>query len=83
MTEYSNENSGAMFKNETDNEKAPAYKGKVNVEGTDYQIAAWIRTSKAGQKFMSLKVQPMNANGSAKPVAKSSGFADLDDSIPF
>ncbi len=80
--EYDNTNSGAMFKNETDNEKAPNYKGKLNVDGTEMQIAAWIRTSKAGVKFMSLKVQPLNPNV-AKPVAKSAGFADLDDSIPF
>lgn len=81
--EYDNTNSGAMFKNETDNDKAPAYKGKLNVDGTEMQIAAWIRTSKAGVKFMSLKVQPLNPNGSAKPVAKAAGFADLDDNLPF
>jgi len=53
---YDNTNSGVLFKNESDNEKAPAYKGKINVDGKDYELAAWIREGKNG-KFMSLKVQ--------------------------
>ena len=40
--EYDNTNSGVLFKNESDNEKAPAYKGKLNVDGTEYQLAAGI-----------------------------------------
>jgi len=53
---YDNTNSGVLFKNESENEKAPAYKGKINVDGKDYELAAWIREGKNG-KFMSLKVQ--------------------------
>lgn len=74
--EYDNTNTGVLFKNESDNEKAPNYKGKVNVDGREYQLAAWIRTAKSGSKFMSLKLSEMNENGSVKPVPK-----DLD--IPF
>jgi hypothetical protein len=54
--QYDNTNSGVLFKNESENEKAPAYKGKINVDGKEYELAAWIREGKKG-KFMSLKVQ--------------------------
>lgn len=57
MAEYDNTNSGVLFKNDkATSEKAPAYKGKINVDGKDYELAAWIKEGKSG-KFMSLKVQ--------------------------
>jgi uncharacterized protein (DUF736 family) len=82
MMEYSNENTGALFKNETDNEKAPQYKGKINVDGTEYQIAAWLKTSKAGTKFMSLKVQPAMSQGVVKAAPKQT-IETLDSDVPF
>lgn len=47
-------NTGAIFKN--DNKKAdnhPDYKGKVNVNGKEMEVALWIKTSAKGIKFMS------------------------------
>ncbi len=38
--EYDNTNSGVLFKNESDNEKAPAYKGKLNVDGKCLPVLA-------------------------------------------
>jgi len=35
------ENSGNLFKNDSDNPKAPSYKGLVNIEGVGYQLALW------------------------------------------
>lgn len=85
--EYSNENSGVLFKNDkATNEKAPQYTGKINVNGTDYRLAAWVKEGKKG-KFMSLKVSELNANGSAKPEPKpkqeNNFFDDISDDIPF
>ena len=74
--EYDNTNTGVLFKNESDNEKAPAYKGKINVDGKEYELAAWIREGKKG-KFMSLKVQEPREK---KPVKD---FADIVDDVPF
>ena len=34
-------NSGNLFKNDSDNPKAPAYKGLVNVNGEGYDLALW------------------------------------------
>ena len=57
--EYDNTNTGVLFRNETANEenKQPYMTGKLNVEGKDMQIAGWMRESKTGKKFLSLKVQ--------------------------
>lgn len=79
MTEYSNENTGVLFKNESDNEKAPNYKGKINVDGKEYELAAWVREAKSGKgKFMSLKVQePKQKKAPQKEIA------DMEDDVPW
>ena len=79
MSDYDDTNRGALFKNKSDNEKAPAYKGKVNVAGKDYELSAWIQTSKAGTTYMSLSVQePWKAED---PVPGSNDIEE--DDIPF
>jgi hypothetical protein len=82
--EYDNTNSGALFKNDKKgNEKAPDYAGKINIDGREMRLAAWVREGKAG-KFMSLKVSELTQKQEVKPAAKASDvFADLDDTIPF
>jgi hypothetical protein len=81
--EYSNENSGVLFKNDkATNEKAPQYTGKINVNGTDYRLAAWIKEGKKG-KFMSLKVSELNDSAPAKPKVQQAGFEDISDDVPF
>ena len=80
---YDNTNSGVLFKNESQNEKAPNYKGKINVDGKEYELAAWIRESKTGSKFMSLKVQePFKKEEKPKPT-KQEFMAGLDDDVPW
>ncbi len=80
MTEYDNTNSGALFKNDKgDNPNRPDYRGSLDVNGTDHWISAWLKTSKKGQKFMSLSVSVKEANKSPNP----GGSGDFDDSIPF
>ena len=60
MAEYDNTNTGALFQNDQgDNPKRPQWKGKLNVNGTDYWVSGWERTSKGGQDFLSLKVEPV------------------------
>ena len=48
-------NTGAIFKN--DNKKSenhPDYKGKVNVNGKEMEVALWMKTSAKGVKFFSV-----------------------------
>ncbi len=78
--DYDNTNSGVLFKNETDNEKAPMYKGKINVDGKEYELAAWLREAKSGKgKFLSLKVQEPRQ----KQAQKSVTFDDIESDVPF
>lgn len=54
--QYDNEGKGVLFKNDQKgNEKAPWYKGKIQIQGRTYELAAWVRESKKdGSKFLSL-----------------------------
>lgn len=69
MSEYDNNNSGVLFKNEKEEgSKQPDYKGTAEVNGKQLEIAAWIRVSKTGKKFMSLKFQePRQKKDAPKP----------------
>jgi uncharacterized protein (DUF736 family) len=83
---YDNSNSGALFKNDDkSNERHPDYKGSLNVNGVDFWISSWLKTSKAGAKYMSLSVTPKNANNTRAPVQSKSAPAaeEFDDTVPF
>jgi uncharacterized protein (DUF736 family) len=57
--EYNNENRGSLFKNEKkEEEKHPDMKGSLNVNGVEYWISGWKKTSKAGTGFISLSIRP-------------------------
>ncbi len=56
MSNYDNTNKGVLFTNDQKgNEKAPNYKGKLNVNGKEYDIAGWVRQGKNGN-FLSLTI---------------------------
>ena len=77
MSEYSNENSGALFKNDKkEQENHSDYNGTLNAGGTEYWINGWIKKSKAGKSYMSLSVK--QKNHPAAPV--DDGF---DSEVPF
>ena len=50
-------NTGALFSNAENKktDKHPDYTGKVMVENKEMNISAWLNTSKAGKKYLSLK----------------------------
>ena len=78
--EYDNTNTGVLFRNETANEenKQPYMTGKINVEGKDMQIAGWMKESKTGKKFLSLRVQePRVQDSSASDNVSSTGDMPL------
>lgn len=52
--EYDDSNRFVLFKQDKgDNPNRPDYTGNVNVEGKEYRLAAWIRESKNGLKYLS------------------------------
>ena len=77
--EYDNTNTGVLFRNETSTpeNKQPYMTGKLNVEGKDLQLAGWMKESKSGKKFLSLKVQEPRA----REVVEDSNTSITD--IPF
>ena len=80
MTEYDNTNRGVLFKEfDKKSESHPDYTGRINVDGVEKRLAAWIKEGKAG-KFMSLSVSefraPQTGGGETEP-------DDLDDEVPF
>lgn len=81
MSDFDNTNRGVLFKNDKKgNNNAPDYKGKINVDGVDKELAAWLKVSKNGSKYMSLSVQdPYQAQQVVQPVEQ----APLDEGIPF
>ena len=84
---YDNTNSGALFKNaDKQSDNHPDYRGQINVDGKEFWLSAWLKTSKKGEKYMSLSVKPKMANehkgAPANPPARRADH-DFDDPIPF
>ena len=49
-------NTGAIFKNEKKADTHPDYKGTINVEGKDKEIALWVKQSAKGINYFSVKI---------------------------
>ena len=83
--DYDNTNRGALFKNDDkQSDKHPDYKGSINIDGVEYWLSSWIKTSKQGNKFMSLSVQPKQAVKPAKQAPKQIQQDDpFDDGDPL
>lgn len=72
---YDNTDRGALFRNDRREGNQPEYTGKINVGGTEYRLAAWVRESNAGRKYFSLAV--------SFPDKPKEPEQDFDDDIPF
>ena len=73
--QYDNTNTCAIFKNDQKEGSQPDYRGNLNVEGKDYEIALWVKESKAGKKFFSGKIQ--------EPRKQSKPKQEDDSDLPF
>jgi hypothetical protein len=77
--EYDNTNAGAIFKNETATGNQPTYRGKINVDGIDKQIAMWVKQTKDGKSFFSVKIsEPYQAE-----LPTTQAPSELKDDLPF
>lgn len=95
--QFDNTNRGVLWKNDRKTkDNQPDYTGKINVDGRDLKLAAWIKDGDNG-KYMSLSVseqqdaaqQPSRSSSvqgfrpaARTPAPASKGDLD-DDSIPF
>jgi hypothetical protein len=84
MTDYDNRNRGALFRNDDkdpNDDKERDYSGTLDVEGTEYWLSGWVRTSKkSGKKYLSLSVKPKQDK---PPAGKKSRAEDFEDEIAF
>jgi len=72
-------NTGAIFKNDKKtSENQPDYKGKVNVNGADMEVALWLKESKSGTKYFSATFQEPYVKPEARVVTD-----EQDDDLPF
>ena len=80
--EYDNNNTGVLFRNETatPENKQPYMTGKCEVNGKDMQVAGWMKESKAGKKFLSLKFQEPQTK---EAVASSDSSTSTTGDVPF
>ena len=49
-------NSGAIFKNDKKSENHPDYRGTINVDGQEKEIALWVKQSAKGVSYFSVKI---------------------------
>jgi len=82
---YDNELKIALFKFDSDNPKAPVFKGKTQVQGVNYDVSVWKQTSAQGKVYLSgalqlSKDQPeRQEQPKAKPAPQPKPQADEDD----
>ena len=74
---YDNTNSGAIFKNKyKESDKHPDLTGPLNVDGVEYNIAAWSNVSDAQGKYLSIKISKKEDKGSKASLVSTSGSTD-------
>lgn len=73
------DNSGALFANKKKQQEThPDYTGKCMVNGSIMELSAWVKTSKAGEKYMSIAFkEPYKANTSHQTHDLLQGGDDL------
>ena len=90
MPEYDNTNRGALFPQKDTAGNRPQYKGTLNVDGVDFDLAGWKQTSQKGTHYLSLTVQVPWKNRHQEAADEADRRADpvneensLDDELPF
>jgi len=79
-------NSGAIFKNDrktADNQ--PDYRGKINVDGKNWEISLWVKEgSQAGKYFSAAIKEPyVKPEEIQSTTAKIQSLDELKDDLPF
>jgi len=86
MADYDNNLRGVLFVNhKKENPKQPDMTGNCEIDGVEYWLSAWNKTSAKGSTFMSLALSLKDAkpNGEATPQPQAQQQVALDDDVPF
>lgn len=75
-------NTGAIFKNDKKSSaNHPDYRGVVNANGKEMEIALWMKESKTGKKYFSVSLsEPYQKDAQA---SGDKTFKPQDDDLPF
>ena len=76
-------NTGAIFKNEKKAEKHPDYKGTINVDGQDKEIALWVKQSAKGTTYFSVKISEPYKKVEETPNGKWIKAEQVNNDLPF
>ena len=94
MSNYDNTNRGVLFKNDRkEKDTHPDYKGRINADGVEYWLSAWMKDGANG-KFMSFLLTPKEQTQTAEQVTQKVAppqrqqqaapvVLDDDSDIPF
>ena len=83
MSEPQKPNSGFLMKNKKQRDDSdPGYQGSINVDGKDFWLSEWLNTSKAGEKYFSVRVNPKKADPGAPPKSEPTSQS-VDEDVPF
>lgn len=71
---------GSLFRNEKKtNENQPDYRGELKWQNQLLKVAGWVKTSKTGSKFLSLKIEAIDTT----PKPKQTKPTPSSDGLPF
>jgi uncharacterized protein (DUF736 family) len=69
---FDNNNRGSIFINDRkEQDNHPDFRGSLDVEGVDYWLSAWKKTSKDGKKFLSISIKRKEERQSDQPTRKA------------
>lgn len=81
---YDRTNTGSIFTNDRkEKDTHPDSTGSANIDGKEYWINAWRKTSQNGKKFLSLSFRPKEEKPVPSAVSVPTGDDFEDDDIPF
>jgi hypothetical protein len=81
MTTFDTTNRGVLFseRDKKTKDEDRDYSGSINIEGNEYWLSGWVKTSKKGTKFLSLSVKSKDSTGGGGSIKRNMD----DDEIPF
>ena len=79
--QYDNTNKGVLLRNhKPKSDKSPPYTGHANIGGVEVWVSAWVKETKAGDKYFSLSFQPRGELQDDSPQTRQ---PVSDDDVPF
>ena len=89
MSGYDTTNKGGLWKNKNkETENHPDMTGSLNVDGKEFWLSCWSKTSKAGDRYLSLSIKPKDGKAAPKrheeaPNIVRGAVNELKNDIPW